>query len=176
MPILRKFARPMLASVFVSSGIGHLKSPEHVAPAAESIAVHLAVRVPGLPEDPADLVRLNAAVQVGAGLLLATGRLPRVAALALAGSLVPTTLAGHRWWQEKDPEQRAAQRTHFLKNVSLLGGLLIAAADTHGKPSLAYRARHTAHDAGRATRRQAHDSAKAVREASESVRGRLPVG
>ncbi|KUF20331.1 MULTISPECIES: DoxX family protein [Streptomyces] len=174
MPILRKFARPMLASVFVTSGVNHLRAPEHVAPVAESVAVPLAKRVPGLPEDPAELVRINAVVQVGAGLLLSIGRFPRLSALALAGSLVPTTLAGHAWWQEKDEEKRAAQRIHFMKNLSLFGGLLIAAADTHGKPSLAYRTRHAARDASRATRHRAHESATAVRTTAASVRDHLP--
>lgn len=34
------------------------------------------------------------------------------------------------------------RRAHFMTDLSALGGLLIAAADTHGKPSLAYRSRH----------------------------------
>jgi uncharacterized membrane protein YphA (DoxX/SURF4 family) len=51
--------------------------------------------------------------------------MPRVAALVLAGSLVPTTLAGHRFWEEDDPKTRAAQQLQFLKNTSMLGGLLM---------------------------------------------------
>ncbi len=54
-------------------------------------------------------------------------------------SLVPTTLAGHRFWDESDASSRAAQRIHFLKNVSMLGGLLIAADDTGGRPSIPWR-------------------------------------
>ncbi|MEU2561965.1 DoxX family protein [Streptomyces longispororuber] len=174
MPILRKIARPMLASVFVTSGIKHLQAPEHVAPAAEPVVVPLAQRVPGLPEDPEELVRLNAAVQVGAGLLLSLGRFPRLSALALAGTLVPTTLAGHAWWKEEDKEQRAAQRAQFLKNLSLFGGLLIAAADTHGKPSVAYRTRHAARDARRSAGKRAQASVSAARSAADTVRDRLP--
>ncbi|MEU6819484.1 DoxX family protein [Streptomyces atriruber] len=144
MAVLRKCARPMLASVFVTGGLRTLRDPQGVAPVAEPVAAPVAARIPWLTEDPERLVRINGAVQLGAGLMLATGRVPRVAALALAGTLVPTTLAGHAWWKEKDPERRAAQRTQFTKNLSLFGGLLIAAADTHGKPSVAYRARRGA--------------------------------
>ncbi|MGW5737243.1 MULTISPECIES: DoxX family protein [Streptomyces] len=144
MAVLRKCARPLLASVFLSGGLSTLRDPKRVASAAEPVAVPLSSKIPRLTEDPERLVRINGAVQVGAGVLLATGRVPRVAALALAGSLVPTTLAGHAWWKEEDPERRAAQRTQFIKNLSLFGGLLIAAADTHGKPSVAYRSRHAA--------------------------------
>src|SRR5205807_669938 len=54
----------------------------------------------------------------------------------------PTTLAAHRFWEEEDPELRSQQQVHFVKNLGLLGGLMLAAADTEGKPSLAWRARH----------------------------------
>ena len=60
---------------------------------------------PFLPKDPVTLVRLNGAVQVGAGALLAVGRVPRLAALALATTLVPTTLAAHRFWELDDPQE-----------------------------------------------------------------------
>ncbi|MEV1024161.1 DoxX family protein [Streptomyces sp. NPDC050264] len=170
MTVLRKAARPMLASVFVTGGLSTLRDPARVAPAAEPVAVPVAARVPRLPEDPEQLVRINAAVQIGAGVMLAAGKWPRVASLALAGSLVPTTIAGHAWWKEKDPEQRARQRTQFMKNLSLFGGLLIAAADTHGKPSVAHRARGAAasgrKNAGRAQREAAHT----LRGASDTLR------
>ncbi|MEU6391003.1 DoxX family protein [Streptomyces sp. NPDC046939] len=170
MTVLRKAARPMLASVFVTSGLTTLRDPARVAPAAEPVATPVARRVPPLPEDPEELVRINAAVQVGAGLLLAAGRMPRVASLALAGSLVPTTLAGHAWWKEKDPEKRALQRTQFMKNLSLIGGLLIAAADTHGKPSVAYRARGAVASGRKSARRAGRDAAGTLRGASDAVR------
>ena len=47
----------------------------------------------------------------------------------LAGSLVPTTVQGHQFWKETEPGIRANQRVHFFKNVSLLGGLLMATLD-----------------------------------------------
>ncbi|MFF8833333.1 DoxX family protein [Streptomyces sp. NPDC015131] len=139
MAIFRKLARPLLASTFVSGGLHTLRDPGSVAPAAEPVARPVTERIPALPDQTEKLVRVNGAIQVGAGLLFATGRFPRLSALALATTLVPTTLAGHAYWTVEDPEERAAQRIHFFKNLSMLGGLLIAAADTHGKPSLAYR-------------------------------------
>ena len=68
--------------------------------------------------EPITLVRINGAEQVVAGLALATGRLPRISAAVLAASLVPTTAAGHRFWEESDPQQKANQKIHFFKNVS----------------------------------------------------------
>ena len=76
--------------------------------------------------------------------MLATGKAPRLSSFVLAVSLVPTTLGGHRFWEESDPQKKANQKIHFFKNVSLVGGLLLASVDTAGKPSLAWRAKHQA--------------------------------
>ncbi len=150
MPLLRRIARPMLASMFVAGGIDTLRDPDPRIKKAEPVVARIADILPdGAPKDVATLVRIDAAVKVGAGFLLASGRAPRVAAAVLAGSLLPTTVAGHPFWQHDDPAQRSNQRTHFLKNVSMLGGLLIAAADTEGNPSLGWRARHLRRKAAR---------------------------
>ncbi|SEN80924.1 Uncharacterized membrane protein YphA, DoxX/SURF4 family [Actinacidiphila rubida] len=139
----------MLACVFVGSGVGALRAPAvPTGPAPEADPDPAARRLPYLPQNARELAQVCAAVQVGAGALLALGRLPRLSSLALAASLVPTTLTDHAFWTVEDPEERAVQRVLFLKNVSLTGGLLLAAADTHGKPSLAYRARGAAHRTG----------------------------
>ena len=144
----RRLARPMLAAVFVSSGIDVLRRPGPRAEMAAPVATKVAEPLP-LPSDPEQLVKINAGVQVVAGLLLALGRFPRLAATALAGSLVPTTLAGHRFWEHDDPAKRSQQQIHFLKNVGLLGGLILAALDTEGAPSLGWRARRAARRARR---------------------------
>jgi putative oxidoreductase len=78
----------------------------------------------GLPE-PELLTRLSGLNMAVAGSALALGIKPRLAALALAGSLVPTTLAGHRFWEEEDERARSMQLTQFLKNLGLLGGLTL---------------------------------------------------
>ncbi len=75
------------------------------------------------------MVRANAAVQVVCGALLMAGRAPRLASLALAGSLIPTTLAGHSYWTIEDPDVRKIQRIQFHKNLAMIGGLLFAALD-----------------------------------------------
>ena len=91
--------------------------------------------------DPVTLVRINGAVQVAGGSLLALGKAPRLASLALAATLIPTTVTEHDFWNETDPAVKARKRTEFLKNLSLLGGVMIAAVYTGGKPSPA-RQRH----------------------------------
>ncbi|MFJ8693242.1 DoxX family protein [Streptomyces roseolilacinus] len=161
MSVLRLVGRPLLASMFVAGGLSSVREPERVAPVAKPVVRPLADRVPGLPHHTEQVVRLSGAVQVAAGLMLATGRMPRLAALALAGTLVPTTLAGHRFWEAEDPAERAQQRIQFLKNLSMLGGLLIAADDTAGAPSLLWRSRHAARDLRREVR-VGHRAARAV--------------
>ncbi|GGQ17599.1 DoxX family protein [Streptomyces mutabilis] len=146
MSLLRIAGRPLLASMFVAGGLQSLRRPEDLAPIAEPIVRPVTDRVPVLPDRTEQLVRLNGAVHVVGGLMLGLGRRPRLAALALAATLVPTTLAAHRYWDAEDPSERAQQRIHFLKNLSMMGGLLIAADDTGSAPSLLWRGRHAAQD------------------------------
>jgi putative oxidoreductase len=105
-------------------------------------------------------VKVNAAVQIGAGTMLALGRFPRLSSVLLAGSLIPTTLAGHRFWEESDPQKKTAQKLQFFKNLSLLGGLILAAVDTAGQPGLAWRAKHATHHAAESTRRTRRAAAR----------------
>ena len=126
----------MLASMFVVGGVEEVRNAAVLSPTArrvtDKVVPLIQARVPSsvpLPSDPPGWVRLNGVVKVGAGLMLATGRFPRLAALVLAGSLAPTTIAGHPFWQEQDAGAKAEQRRQFYKNVSMTGGLLIAAVD-----------------------------------------------
>lgn len=160
----------MLASIFVVQGLDTFQHPEKVAARAEPVVEPLARQAPGLvPADTEQTVRLNGAVQVVAGVMLGAGLWPRMAAAALAGTLVPTTLAGHPFWEHEDPQQRAQQRIHFLKNLAMLGGLLIAAADTGDAPSLSWRRKA-------ARRRASHhfqDLSQALAGSAQAAGGRL---
>jgi putative oxidoreductase len=134
----------MLASIFVAQGWQQFQNPERVSPLAEPVVQPLRERIPAVPAETEHAVRINGAVQATAGTMLGLGVLPRIAALAIAGTLVPTTLAGHRFWEIEDPQERAAQRIHFLKNLTMMGGLLLAIADKNGNPSLSWRRHHAA--------------------------------
>jgi uncharacterized membrane protein YphA (DoxX/SURF4 family) len=127
--LARTVARPLIAGLFIASGLDVLANPEPRAKTAKPVVDMVASVVPFAPTDPVDAVRLNAAVHVGAGVLLAAGVMSRLAALALAVSMVPTTVAGHPFWEIDDPVKRAQQRVQFLKNTSILGGLLVLAFD-----------------------------------------------
>jgi putative oxidoreductase len=173
MAISRLLARPMLASMFIVGGVDSVRNAAKKASAAEPVTDRLVPllqrAVPQLPSDPATLVRLNGAIQVLAGLGLATGKAPRISATVLAATLVPTTAAGHRFWEQQDPGARAQQRTHFLKNMSMFGGLVIAAGDTEGQPGLAWRTRRAAKDA----RREAKHLTTAARREARLARAKV---
>jgi putative oxidoreductase len=167
MAISRVFARPMLASMFVVGGLDSVKNAKakaaDAAPVTERLVPLLQRAVPQLPSDPETLVRLNGVLQVAAGIGLASGRLPRVSAAVLAATLVPTTAASHRFWERTDPRERAQQRAHFFKNVSMMGGLIIVSGDTEGQPGVLWRTRRAAKDARREAR---HLARTARREAA----------
>ncbi len=127
--MVRRVAGPLLGALFVTAGLDVLKNPEPRARAAAPVVERVRSMVPMAPADPVEAVKLNAMLQLGAGGLLAAGIVPRLAAMALAGSTVLTTLGGHRFWDLDDQAQRQAQRTQFLKNAAILGGLLLMAFD-----------------------------------------------
>ncbi|MBA2418842.1 MAG: DoxX family protein [Nocardioidaceae bacterium] len=155
MTLLRIVARPMLASMFIAGGVNAIRNAAAMAPTAKPVSDKLgpliqraAPQVP-LPSDTAGYVRLDGVIHVVGGAMLATGRFPRLSTLVLAGSLVPTTLAGHAFWNESDPSARQNQQVHFFKNVSMIGGLLMASLDPDPKKKmLPRRAKDRAVDAG----------------------------
>jgi uncharacterized membrane protein YphA (DoxX/SURF4 family) len=165
----------MLASMFIMGGINSLRNTEMMAQRAKPVIdtmVPLAQKVAPsapIPTDPKTLVRVNAGVHIAAGLALASGRAPRLSSLVLAATLVPTTAAGHRFWEESDPALKANQQTHFFKNLSMLGGLLLAGVDTEGKPGMAWRAKHAASDARRQAKQLRRTARREARLARKSV-------
>lgn len=145
--IVRRIARPLLSSIFILGGVNALRYASAHKDAAEPVIKKLAAPL-GLPEDSELLVRANGAAMIGGGVLVATGKAPRLGSLVLLGSIIPTTLT-HQWWTETDPGKKQGEQVQFFKNLSLLGGLLLAAADTEGKPGLSYRAKQAKNSARR---------------------------
>ena len=110
----RRLGGLLLAPLFIRGGWLAFKDPGARAKRAERL---------GIPE-PELMTQVNGMTMVVAGSALGLGIFPRLAALVLAGTLVPTTLAGHPFWEEEDPGVRAQQELHFLKNLAVLGGLM----------------------------------------------------
>lgn len=166
MSLVRAIARPLLASSFIVGGIGRIR---HADETAQNLGIVLRPVANALPKADEKLVaRAIGGVQLGAGILLAVGKLPRFAGFLLAvtstvnaaaefGSADTTTAEGRRW-----------QRTQLLKNVSLLGGVLLASVDTAGKPGLAWRAEHLAESGKKAGKKQLKKTANSI---SDAVQG-----
>jgi putative oxidoreductase len=169
MSLVRRVARPMIASIFVIQGLDAFRHP---APLAQRSSPLLDKAIPllGLPNDKQLLVRANGVTQMAGGIMLATGFLPRLGALAIAATLVPTTLAGHPFWKEEEPQQRKTQRIQFLKNMAMMGGVLLAAVDTAGKPGLAWRAQNIANRSQRGAKRAVKTTAREAKIAKQSAR------
>ena len=176
--LVRRIARPLLAAPFVYGGISTLRKPQDrvpgAAPVVEKIADTADKQLPvQVPRDVQQWVTADAAVKVAAGSLFALGKLPRLTALVLSASIVPTTLAGHRFWEHEDPTERFGQISNFLKNTGLLGGLLLAAVDTEGKPSVGYRARRAATKAANSTEKSFEQASKRANKAQKKAEKKL---
>jgi putative oxidoreductase len=66
-------------------------------------------------------------IEIGGGLMVLTGFKVRYAALVMAVWLIPVTLVFHHFWGIP-AEQQQDQMVNFLKNVAIMGGLLVLAS------------------------------------------------
>lgn len=174
--LLRRVARPLLAGVFIADGVSTLMNPD---PRIKAAAPLLDKGERALPTDkhaePAQVVQADAAIKVGAGILLSTGKAPRLAAAVLAAGLIPNTVVTHPFWAAASDEEKKHQRLHFAKNAGLLGGLMLASADTHGKPSLAYRTKRSAKKAEKAARKRVDSAASQVSDWKDTAADAVPL-
>jgi uncharacterized membrane protein YphA (DoxX/SURF4 family) len=172
MTLVRAIGRTMLSSYFVLSGIRAIRNPEEFVEDAQPVTDRLVPAIKRyaptqvaeyVPEDTTSLIRVNGAIQVAGGLAMATGKGRRLGAGLLALSMVPTTLARHPFWTRDTPAERAHDRQQFVKNVGLIGGVIIASRDTEGRPGLVWRAnegRELAVKRGRKARKAAKKALK----------------
>ncbi len=175
MTLTRLLARPLLSSVFFMGGINALRNADAHAEKAKPVTDRIvpkakkAVPQAPIPTNPKTLVQINAVAQLVSAAALATGRAPRLSATVLGASLVPTTVAGHAFWKESDPAAKKAQQLQFVKNLSVLGGLILAAVDTEGKPGVAWRAQRAARDLKREAKHVGRDAGYQARIARANV-------
>ncbi|MDQ2902895.1 MAG: DoxX family protein [Chloroflexota bacterium] len=117
--MIRTGIRMLLSGIFIVGGWGAFSNPG---------ARPKKVAAAGIPQ-PEQAVVLNGAVMIFAGILLSLGIAPRFAATLLIGSMIPTTIVGHPFWQEEPGPGRDNQLIQFLKNLGLIGGLLMVLVD-----------------------------------------------
>lgn len=114
MSLIKTLSHGLLSSMFIVGGFGTFANPDYRAQKAERAGVPAARQA----------AILNGATMVVAGTALALDFAPKLAAVILVASLIPTTYVGHSFWEEDNPGNRTNQRIHFTKNLAMLGGLL----------------------------------------------------
>lgn len=118
--------RVLLALIFVVSGYGKIGG-------FDGTAAYMASK--GLPLVSVLLV-LTIIVELGGGLMIMLGVKARIAATALFLFLIPVTAIFHGFWAV-DAASAQMQQIMFMKNVAIMGGLLLVAAFGAGPYSLA---------------------------------------
>ena len=120
--------RILLALIFVLSGFDKLTNIDGTAGYIASA---------GLPM-PAILAVVAGLLELLGGLAIVTGLWARWAALALAAFTLLASLAFHPFWSVP-ADQQFVQNLLFMKNMSVIGGLLVLAALGPGPASLGTR-------------------------------------
>ena len=118
-------ARVLLALIFVTAGFSKLTGLQGTAGYIGSV---------GLPA-PMLLAAAAGVVELVAGVLVIVGWQARWAALALAGFTAVASVLFHNYWA-MPAEQQMMQQLMFMKNVSIVGGLLVLFAFGAGSLSL----------------------------------------
>jgi putative oxidoreductase len=178
MSLIRVLARPLLAAPVIVGGIDALTHPESTAEVSERAARGVTGRIPPLAAlGPDAAVRLNGGVMVASGALLAIGRAPRLASLAIAASLVPQIVERAREYRanakDGDPAARAEQRKDLVRSAGVLGGVLLAAVDTAGRPSLGRRAKFASGHLGTAAAASAGLARRELQHATHDAKREL---
>src|SRR5699024_8083525 len=109
--MLRKIARPMLASFFVWDGVDTLRNTDQHIEETENIVGRLRNCLPReyvsfAPSDPGLVARGLAGARVGAGSLLAIGKAPRTSAALLAGTTLPALIGANAFWSADSEKEK----------------------------------------------------------------------
>lgn len=181
MSIVRLIARPLLATGFVAVGVERLRNVEATAEQLTPTLSRLGSTVPSAAaaaSNPVLVARVLGYTQVGAATLLGMGKFTRLSSLLLAGTAALNSVVEYRNAEASTASERKERRNQLLKNLSLIGGVLLSAVDTNGRPGLAWRANHLASGTGRKTRavsksvrRNTAKQLKAVSNAASDIVG-----
>lgn len=151
--MIRKIARPMLASAYIVEGAGtfidheaHVESTEAFLNRVRSVLPRKYAKK--VPKDSSLVSSALGGAKMGAGCMLVLGKMPRTSAAVLAATTIPTLFGEYAFWETQDEAEQRALRTNFLSHLALLGGAIIAAADTSGKPGISWRVSHAADQLG----------------------------
>lgn len=176
MTLVRVLARPLLASSFILTGVDRLRNTDSTAAALRPTLDRINKAVPSAASATSNekrVAQVLGAAHVGAAVLLGIGRFSRLSALVLVGTSALNTAVEFNNADSSTPQARKARRNQMIKNLSLIGAVLLAAVDTNGRPSLAWRAEHFAGDARRNALALGHDTRKTARSLARDTEKRL---
>ena len=120
--VMALVGRILIALLFVVAGFGKIGG-------FDGVAGYIASK--GLPM-PQVLAALTIALELAGGLMLMAGYKVRWVAIAFFLWLIPTTFIFHKFWGI-DAAQVQNQMNHFLKNVSIMGAMLMLVAFGPGR-------------------------------------------
>ena len=134
---LRTLIRPLLAAPFIVRGVQALRAP---APTPAPLGSNGGLTA----MSPETLMKVTAGAQIGGAAMLILGFVPRLASLVLGATLVPATLTNNRFWEERDASRRKEQLLDVARDAGLFAGVMAAALDTGGRPSVFWSGRRAA--------------------------------
>lgn len=124
-PIVSLLGRVLLSAIFILSGFSKIF-------AFKAMAGMMAGK--GFPL-PAIAMGIAIAIEVIGGLAILTGFKAKLTAWIVFLYLIPTTFMFHNFWTMQGA-MRMDNQIHFLKNLAIMGGLLLLASNGAGRASL----------------------------------------
>ena len=118
MDSLLLIGRIILGGFFIYSGVNHFVGFGMMTQYA---------KMKGVPF-PAVAQGVTGMMLLLGGASVLCGVYPTVGILLLVAFLVPVSLMMHNFWKIKDPQMRMADKTNFMKNMALLGAILMLLA------------------------------------------------
>jgi putative oxidoreductase len=133
--VMALVGRILLALIFVLSGLSKVMHMSGTAGYMVHAGISTQLVYPAL--------YLSIAVELGCGLLIVAGLQARWAALIIFLWLIPVTLIFHvaGYLHAVQPQVAMTQQTMAMKNISMMGGLLLLAGLGPGRLSIDGRAR-----------------------------------
>lgn len=125
MTALFLIGRILFGGFFLMNAYNHLMHTANLAGYAKSKNVPY----------PREATILSGLLLLIGGLTVVLGVAQELGLWALILFLIPTTFMMHAFWKEEDPDQKMAQRIQFMKNMAILGAVIMFAALNTGWPA-----------------------------------------
>lgn len=124
-PSISLLGRLLITYIFATSGLAKILDW------SGNVQYMSTRHLPGIPV----LLAIALVIEVGGSICLVTGFYARVAAFVMFLYLTMVTVFFHNYWAFSG-QLAGSQETHFRKNLAIMGGLLIIAAQGPGRWSL----------------------------------------